>query len=487
MTNAPLRCRLFAALVTIGFLGVLTPTASAAQNTNPLVPLVDDFSSYWEAPGEPYDGTGTSGKVLNKAILNENDQIVVSINHEGAEQSHQGQPSPQQARALSDRDADKNVAFELKDGFGPILGRYFQEGYDGGSLNLVKAIMEENGWSGNPAKDAHQYPRPYVQRDTWLPDADHVTAGKNDMAGLPGKLDIKEVPDSLGADGKTHSADYPKNSLEGSFPSGHTNKAYSRGVVLAAMVPRLAPEILARVSEAGNNRLVLGVHYPLDVMAGRVGGMASVASYWDSHQEDMQKASKQLVDYLKDRCRQDGYGSTLDTCIATTGADGAKGYTNTFTDTVSKRPVKDRASALDAYRARMTYGMPRQGGTDKPLVPPKNAEALLAFAYPKLTASQRKEVLIKTAIEDGYPYDHSSNGWDRINLAAALSSRITLDTNGKVVRVTQARHPQVETVQDKKERITPWIVVGAVAILAVLVIAVAAVLFKRRSNKKTTD
>lgn len=71
MTNAPLRCRLFAALVTIGFLGVLTPTASAAQNTNPLVPLVDDFSSYWEAPGEPYDGTGTSGKVLNKAILNE--------------------------------------------------------------------------------------------------------------------------------------------------------------------------------------------------------------------------------------------------------------------------------------------------------------------------------------------------------------------------------------------------------------------------------
>lgn len=469
-------------LITMSYLGVLT-TAAAAQETNPLVPLVDDFSTYWQAPGEPYDGTGTAGKVLNKTILEKNDQVVVAINHAGAKEAKQGKPSLQQARALSDRDADKNVAFELKDGFGPILGAYFQEGYDNGSLDLVKAIMEENGWSGNPAKDAHQYPRPYVQRDTWLPDAAHITGGKNEMSGLAGKLEIQEVPDSLGADGKMHSADYPKNSLEGSFPSGHTNKAYSRGVVLAAMIPRLAPEILSRLSEAGNNRLVLGVHYPLDVMAGRVGGMASVAAYWDSHPKDMENASKQLITYLEDRCHQDGYGSTLNKCIAATGADGAKGYTNDFTDPISRQPVKDRASALKAYRARMTYGMPRQGGSDKPLTPPENSELLLTYAYPSLTPAQRKAVLTKTAIEDGYPYNHSSQGWQRINLATALSSVVTLDTEGRVVSVAQSSHPQVVR-QVKEESKVPWVTVGIILVLAIVVLLLAVILIKRHLGGK---
>ena len=59
-----------------------------------------------------------------------------------------------------------------------------------------------------------------------------------------------------------------------SYPSGHTTTAYSWGVALADMIPELAPHIMARTSEAGNNRIVLGVHYPLDIMGGRIGGSA---------------------------------------------------------------------------------------------------------------------------------------------------------------------------------------------------------------------
>lgn len=419
------------------------PQYAVASDTNPLVPLTDDFGSYWTAPGRPYDGSGPSGKVLNAAILKHNDAVVVAINHAGAKGMKDGEPTNQQKRALSDRDADRNTAFELKDGFGPMLGQYFQDGYDGGKLDLVKTVMDANGWSGNPAKNVHQYPRPYVRRDTWLPDARHVADGHNDMGALSVTLDIFKVPDAEGADGKMHSADYPKNSLEGSFPSGHTNKAYSRGVVLAAIIPQLAPEILARVSEAGNNRLVLGVHYPLDVMAGRVGGMASVAMYWKEHPKEMRAAARQLRGYLTARCKENDHAS-LQSCISEVKADGTWGYSNDFTDGISKKPVTDRASALKAYRARMTYGFNRtKGRKGAVLKVPANAELLLTYAYPKLSNAQRRVVLAKTAIAAGYPYERSSKGWSRINLARALSSKVTLNTAGRVVAVSDARRPSV--------------------------------------------
>ncbi|MFC5221170.1 phosphatase PAP2 family protein [Bifidobacterium leontopitheci] len=319
--------------------------------------------------------------------------------------------------------------------------------------------MNDNGWSGNPAKNVNQYPRPYVtDRGTWAPIADKATGfnqntGSNDLAGLPKSLNIIKVNTdadgkALGSDGKLHAPDYPKNSYEGSFPSGHTNKAYSRGVVLATLVPQLAPEILARTSEAGNNRIVLGVHYPLDVMAGRIGGQASVAAYMNEHADEVKAASDQLVGYLTARCKADGNGDTLEECIANTGADGSNGYRNSFVDAVSTKPVTDRASALEAYRARMTYGFARTGAAGKAFTAPQGASALLAYAYPQLTDAQRDAVLAATAIDSGYPLDASSQGWERIDLAAALSATVSIDRTGKVVAVTPAAKPSVVTVTD---------------------------------------
>ena len=55
-----------------------------------------------------------------------------------------------------------------------------------------------------------------------------------------------------------------------SFPSGHTTKTYNRGLGLATLLPELGPELVARAAEGGNNRVVLGVHYPMDVIGGRI-------------------------------------------------------------------------------------------------------------------------------------------------------------------------------------------------------------------------
>jgi PAP2 superfamily len=59
-----------------------------------------------------------------------------------------------------------------------------------------------------------------------------------------------------------------------SFPSGHTTYAYTDSILLGMMTPALFQSSLSRGAEYANSRIVLGVHYPLDIIASR-----SLASY----------------------------------------------------------------------------------------------------------------------------------------------------------------------------------------------------------------
>lgn len=54
-----------------------------------------------------------------------------------------------------------------------------------------------------------------------------------------------------------------------SYPSGHASLAFSMGVVLASLVPEKSQAILARASEYAAHRLVCGVHYRSDIVAGQ--------------------------------------------------------------------------------------------------------------------------------------------------------------------------------------------------------------------------
>jgi hypothetical protein len=83
----------------------------------------------------------------------------------------------------------------------------------------------------------------------------------------------------------------------------------------------------------------------------------------------------------------------------------------------------------------MTYGFERTSDGGRAPRVPENAEKLLVTAFPDLTDEQRREVLAATEIDSGYPLDASSDGWARINLPAALSSKVTVDSTGAVVKV----------------------------------------------------
>jgi len=62
----------------------------------------------------------------------------------------------------------------------------------------------------------------------------------------------------------------------GSFPSGHTLHAVMATVVSAALLPAVAPLFLLAAVVIAASRVVLGVHYPSDVLAGAaLGGLLS--------------------------------------------------------------------------------------------------------------------------------------------------------------------------------------------------------------------
>lgn len=54
-----------------------------------------------------------------------------------------------------------------------------------------------------------------------------------------------------------------------SYPSGHASLSFSMGVVLAQLLPEKSQAILARSQQYAENRLVCGVHYRSDIVAGQ--------------------------------------------------------------------------------------------------------------------------------------------------------------------------------------------------------------------------
>jgi undecaprenyl-diphosphatase len=68
---------------------------------------------------------------------------------------------------------------------------------------------------------------------------------------------------------------------EYSFPSGHTLHAVSFTFVAAAWFPLLAPPLIVLTVLIAMSRVVLGLHYPTDVLAGATLGAAlGAASLW---------------------------------------------------------------------------------------------------------------------------------------------------------------------------------------------------------------
>jgi undecaprenyl-diphosphatase len=64
-----------------------------------------------------------------------------------------------------------------------------------------------------------------------------------------------------------------------SFPSGHTLHAVAMGLVAMAYYPVLSVLVMPFIILVGMSRVVLGLHYPTDVLAGAAVGYGIVVAY----------------------------------------------------------------------------------------------------------------------------------------------------------------------------------------------------------------
>lgn len=309
-------------------------------------------------------------------VLDENLRRTLEIN--------QGASDEEAAAAIVDEYHD--MSYTMGNSLGSQLGEIYQAAVDGGRLPRTTSLIHKDGGraqseSTNPAKQFFDVDRPYiVAPDEYVPR------------------------DKEGGDAYS--------STSGAYPSGHTNQAFWQGTLLATLMPELAPQILARTAESGHFRIVMAMHYPLDVIGGRMMGQAAIAKRWadPNFRPLLHAARAELYAVLQHECGRDLRGFIAqDTAWMET----------------------DEATRI--YRERLTYDFAQIGAAAVPMDVPRLAAGLLLTSHPRLSETQRLRVLELTAIDSGYPLDlsvHSSSSWQRIDLCAAMTARVRVGQEG---------------------------------------------------------
>ena len=244
---------------------------------------------------------------------------------------------------------------------------------------------------------------------------------------------------------------------DGAFVSGHTNLAYNQALGLAFLVPQQYQSLLLRAADLGNNRILAGMHSPLDVIGGRIEATAIAATniygaLYDSKGNRLDwtnpantaahavyQAYQQTQKYLAQSCGT----NTVDECIKRAGGDhghndhdhgddndhnhgGHDNYTDRDRDRRDGRESRDFNLDPDdtrGYTFRMTYGLALAASMKLPETVPVQAQVLLLTRFPYATEEQRTEILRKTALPSGFALldGNTWDGWGRLNLYAAVN------------------------------------------------------------------
>src|SRR6476619_2856258 len=216
------------------------------------------------------------------------------------------------------------------------------------------------------------------------------------------------------------------------YPSGHTVYGYMESVLLALLVPERYQQMVTRAAEYGNDRIVLGSHYAMDVLAGRTLALYDLAQllankpgYVGVKREELEIGDfpKALADARAE------LAAAIEEACGGKIADCARQDQSRFAD-----PAMNKAF----YETTQTYGLPvvfaktAQGTEDVAKLAPE-AGYLLTAAFPSLTLAQPDA--IRTLTEgpgDGFLNNGSAFGvYSRLNLYKAAEQAAALSTMGK--------------------------------------------------------
>ncbi|WP_380786481.1 autotransporter domain-containing protein [Sphingomonas sp. R86521] len=214
---------------------------------------------------------------------------------------------------------------------------------------------------------------------------------------------------------------------DGAYPSGHTNSGLLQALGTAFLIPQQGQELLARAADLGTNRILAGMHSPLDIMGARIEATALAATniyaaLYDAKGNRLDwtnpanagayavyQAYTQTQAYLASACGT----ATVTACIAAATASGA----------TAADPFGNAAQNKATYLADMTYGFAPIGPVKAMTAAevPVQAQVLLLTRFGYLTDAQRTEILATTALPSGYPVltGNTLDGWGQLNLYAA--------------------------------------------------------------------
>jgi autotransporter-associated beta strand protein len=210
--------------------------------------------------------------------------------------------------------------------------------------------------------------------------------------------------------------------LDNAYPSGHTNAAFLTSLAYAYAFPERFSEMVYRGALLGENRIVAGMHSPVDVIGGKTMALAlaCAALNQDSALKIAEKAVETMYQFV--RAKADSLNMSVYD-YAHRNVENPQGFSNDEWVNVhvfDNNLYDNKALIKQKFREWMTYGFTQDTikANEAPIVP-KGAEAILKSRFPYLSDMQRRAVLYTTEIPSGYKILDKTNGWGRINLLAA--------------------------------------------------------------------
>ncbi|PRY06626.1 phosphatase PAP2 family protein [Paraburkholderia sp. BL25I1N1] len=360
-------------------------------------PAVDGFPAVVASTCSGLVNSGTPcGTILNAAVLGQNTQFVVN-------ETVSRTQAQADAAYFDDR---RNKGYSVTDGLGPLTSAWLGSTQQTTTITSIPANATTTLYSD--AGNNTGVGRP--TNTTFGTVVDFVNAMSTNGSTEPAKRFYKYArpfrwSSSVVVDPTLVPAESATPATDGGFISGHTAEAMRDSMAMAYVVPQRFQEMMSRAMELGENRIIAGMHSPLDVIGGRMQGLAVVAA--------------NLYNPANASLKTSAYAQAQSALMSQTNTTSAALYTFAHSGTISTDRFADYATNQSNYLRRMTFGFSQIEATDAAPVVPKGAETLLETRFPYLSADQRRVVLKTTELPSGYPVMDDAEGWGRLNMFAA--------------------------------------------------------------------